>query len=97
METKSRKYFRFKPDEGEAAFIDLNFNGDFKPQVAALIFEEAQGGCGVVVLNPLDLHMDDLVHIKVGKLNPTEARVAWIEKINSQLSKIGFEFIGNLI
>ncbi|MBI2571182.1 MAG: hypothetical protein HYV63_29605 [Candidatus Schekmanbacteria bacterium] len=96
-----RRYIRFDPDPLDVAYVELAPKGDdFTPQFAALVFQEAYGGCGLVVHRKVaeeDLESflapGTRCRLAVGNLDPIFAEVAWRETLDKTLYRIGFRYL----
>jgi len=96
MEEGIRKALRFPPDEGTLAWIDPDYHEDkqlFKPQIPALVIDEALDGCGLVVLYHERLSEHAKCMIRVGNLDPLAAQVRWIKDLDEEVLKIGVMFL----
>lgn len=93
-EKQNRRWTRYLSDLTTIVQIDAkNRKGKFTPTHNALLLNEAFKGCGFV-LNATDvLQIGDLVTVKVGELEPMEAEVRWIEKLDGQVYKIGVFYL----
>ena len=92
-----RKYVRYEPDPLSMAHIDLDPDRKtFEPALVGLITQEGFGGCGLVVrcesVEFLGLDIGVACRIKLGKLDPIGAHVAWHKQIAKDLLRIGFKF-----
>lgn len=90
-----RKYIRFEPDPLDYALIDFKLNfGEFRPEIIALIVDEAPlGGCGLVIKKIDDLKIQQACVIKVGRMAPIAAEVAWFKKLEDDLMRIGIKYL----
>ncbi len=89
-----RKHVRFTPDPLDVAYIGRRVDGEFKPEIAATIIQEApMGGCGLVLRLTDDLQEGDVRIVKIGKLDAYQAVVRWRLQIDEEIMKIGFEFM----
>ena len=92
---RARSRIRFTPEGNEFAILSFNlelFQNDLE---ALIINESTQGSC--VVFNkkfiPKDIIISKGIYVlvKIGKLEPVRAIVRWINNIDSDLMKVGFE------
>lgn len=85
---------RFKPDALDYALIELNPKGKkFNPDLVALIINESYTGSGLVMSTDKSLKSDQIVLIKVGKLEPMKARLVWFKALDRDLYKVGIQYI----
>ncbi len=93
MSIKKRKSIRFRATPIAVAFIDLNHsNKTFKPTVTALIANESYTGCALVLVSDETFKVNQLAKVKIGDLDPLDARVVWSKTLEENIKKIGFEF-----
>lgn len=89
-----RKWTRYKPDPMAQAQFDVkNRRGKFCPTHNLLLLSESFKGCGGVISADIEIQVGDLVTLKVGELEPFDAEVRWIEKLDPQVFKIGFMYL----
>lgn len=90
-----RNSTRFKPDALDYALIELNPKGNkkFNPDLVALIINESYTGSGLVMTTEKSLKSDQLVLIKVGKLEPMKARLVWFKALDRDLYKVGIQYV----
>ncbi len=95
MSQKSiRRYIRFKPDEGTIGFLDLNMDpSQLSPTIAALVIDESSHGCGVAVLEDHRLRVGVEVVAQIGKLSPTRCVIRWKIGLDTEVAKIGLEYL----
>ncbi len=91
---RKRKHTRYRPDRLTIAWVQFNPAAeDFETDVHALVYEEAFGGCCLVMMfdRPLELGLRWMV--KVGDLNPMEAEVVWFKNLDQDVWKVGLKFL----
>lgn len=93
-----RRFIRFPPDPLTVALVDPGpMDQDFTPCIVGLIFQEAYGGCGLILHQdeggPVSLTKDEVCRIKVGKLQVLKAEVVWMKRIDKDVLKVGFKFL----
>ena len=93
-----RRFMRFAGNPMETAYVDLHPKRTrFTPTLAALIFQEAYGGCGLIFFNrdQLEGTFNEGLQcmIKIGDLTPLPARAVWVKPVDSDVLKVGFEFL----
>lgn len=89
-----RKFTRFKPDPGTVALVDTEkLDGDFRPEITALVYEEAFKGCGLVALMTPKMCVGDKVRVRVGEVGPQVAVVRWRMSLDVGVLKLGLEYI----
>ena len=93
--TKRRRSVRFKPDaENHIARIDVqNLEGQFAPQITALVVDESYDGCGLVFQNQKGFEIGEVCRLQVGQIGPFQAEVRWKQKLDEQLLKVGFRYL----
>ena len=87
-----REHIRFDPDRNALAIIHVD--GDENNSLVGLLRDESHDGCGAVFHDehfPYD-DGDDLT-LKVGRLDPKSAEVAWTETVDEKLVKAGFNYL----
>ncbi len=94
IRARKRKHVRFSPSTVTYAELDLRSSGgSFKAQMIGFVFNEAYGGCALVLPSAIKLHEGDRLRVKVGKLPVVEARVAWTKMLDDHVMKLGVEYI----
>jgi hypothetical protein len=90
-----RKHLRFHPDPLDYAQLAVKRLDDpFVPDQVALIYDEAPlGGCALILLNSCDLQAGMRCRVKVGRMDPVFAEVAWIKEIEPKLIRAGFRYL----
>jgi hypothetical protein len=90
-----RRHLRFQPDPLEYAQIAVrSFSDPFTPELVALVAEEApMGGCGLVLLETPLLKVGDLCRVKVGRIDPLRAQVAWRQVVEPGIIRLGLKFL----
>jgi hypothetical protein len=90
--TNKRKHVRYRPEIDTVAFVDPSLEGEFKRGPAALVVEEAYGGCCLLMLDPGPLQLLGYCRLQVGKLSPMKAQVRWMKTIEGKITKVGFQY-----
>lgn len=96
MEISPRQSIRFAPDEGTVAWIDPTLREhwqDFNPILAALVVDEAQAGCGLVVLARDWLREDIQCMVRIGNMTPLKGQVRWLRDLGEGVVKVGVEYL----
>lgn len=94
QDSSQRKYIRAKPDDSEYAQIDMNIEGEFSFQYAALIIEESpMGGCSIACLEKVGLSKGIVCRIKVGHMAPLKAEVVWERRLDQEVIRYGLKFL----
>lgn len=89
-----RRWTRFHPDVATEASLDVKFKkGKYTPTHNAIVLDEAFKGCCLVVGGPFDLTVGDTLWCKVGQLDPIEAEIRWMEKLDPRVFKLGIFFL----
>ncbi len=83
-------------DQKDFAKIEEGGNFQFEQYFSALIYDQSYSGCCLVLVR--DGHkckFTQKMHlaVKVGRLNPMQAEVKWIDIIDERLVKIGIEYL----
>ncbi len=79
-----RKHIRFEPEPQDMAWIN---------ETAALIMEEAYGGCGLLVISKKRLFPGQVHDVKVGKLDALKAEVAYVNNLAPNIYHVGFKYL----
>lgn len=91
-----RKYIRFQVDPNTTAGIcpleKAKEGHAFIPEFTALVYTEAYGGCGLVVLHHPSIEEGRRLMVKCGELAPIAATVRWVNKLDEDVLRIGLEF-----
>jgi hypothetical protein len=90
-----RNSFRYAPKLDTIAWVDYKMeSAEFNPLVAALIFSESYRGCGLVVLDTKETHLEvgSTCRVKIGDLTPMEAEIRWREQLHPDVVKLGIMF-----
>ena len=89
-----RKYIRAVPDADEYVQIDLNLDGEFSFDYAALVVEESPlGGCSIVCLNSIPLEVGTQCRMKVGKMSALKSEIVWKRDLDEQVLRCGIKFL----
>lgn len=92
--TSKRRYIRFTSEETVVAEISLNDRlRPFTPDLCGLVFNESYTGCGLVLLQTDLLQVGTPCVVRVGKLPPLRAQVAWRIQADPQVVKIGVSYL----
>lgn len=92
--SKKRKHVRYKPDQMNTAKVQMAAEtSSFQPELSALIYEEAYGGCCLVFVSPKTPNMRDRWRVQAGNLHPMMAEIVWIKKLDEALWKVGLKFL----
>ncbi len=86
---------RFAPDALDFALIAVSFPGEpFTPDTVALIYDEAPlNGCALVLRDDARLEEGSRCTVKVGRMDPLDARVVWKKQIEKGLIHLGFQYL----
>ena len=91
---KKRQHVRFQPDPLDVAFIGKKVDGEFSPELSAMILQEApMGGCGLAMRITEEFQVGDECVLKLGKLDAYNAVVRWRKQVDEDLLKVGFQFL----
>ncbi len=94
MTDPKRRSIRFPPEFGTFVQIDLRSDGtEFNPTIAGMVLNESAKGCGAVVVKTLKLQEGQKVKAAVGKLSPLLAEIKWVQELDSQVLKIGLQYL----
>lgn len=93
IRAKKRRHVRFNPSTVTYAEIDFRSRtSEFKSQVVGFVVNEAFGGCSVVIPTGSKLEVGTFLQVKVGRLSPLRARIAWARKLDEHITKLGLEY-----
>lgn len=92
-----RRWFRFPADPGVIGEVDLNPDREtFSPSLAALVFQEGYGGCGLILhrRDPTAAKpkAGDIIVVRLGKVGPIKAEIAWIKDLDGDTYKMGLKY-----
>lgn len=91
---KDRRWTRYLNDHTSVVQLDIkNRSIKFTPTHNALLINEAFKGCGVVVNASDEFTVGEILKVKVGELEPLEAEIRWIEKLDNQVYKLGLFYL----
>jgi hypothetical protein len=85
----ARKHIRFEAED--KTFITLKFDEDSIH--GGLGLSESTGGCSGVFKNVDKFFAGVICEIKVGKLEPMQAEIRWVEELDKDIIKVGFQYI----
>ena len=89
-----RKYIRAAPDANEYVQVDLNLDGDFSFDYAALVVEESPlGGCSIVCLDSIGLEVGSICRMKVGHMAPLRSEIVWKKVLDEKVIRYGVRFL----
>jgi hypothetical protein len=93
-----RRYFRFPPDHGTFAEIDLSPEQSgkqikFSPDFRAKVFQEAFQGCGIVTERADTFNVGDICCVKVGHVGPVLAEVRWRNEVDHDRVMVGLKYL----
>jgi len=93
IRAKKRRHVRFNPSTVTYAEIDFRIrSSEFKSQVVGFVVNEAFGGCSVVLPSGTKFEVGSILQIKIGRLSPLRARIAWLRKLDEHITKLGLEY-----
>ncbi|PIE90139.1 MAG: hypothetical protein CR997_07735 [Acidobacteria bacterium] len=96
ISSNKRKYIRFEPDDLGFAFLDLSVNGDFEPELGALVYEEGFGGCGLLMVkSKCRLSLNQVLRIKIDSMPIMNAEVRWVKDVDDLTLRAGISYIHN--
>ena len=88
-----RRYTRYQPEPNSIAQLDLKpAPGTFTPTVVGLVLDEAYGGAGVVISTRYGVREGIKIKAKIGDLEPINAEVVWVIRLDKDVAKIGLRF-----
>lgn len=88
-----KKAIRFQPDPLDYALIDFSEDDQFNPTSVGLILNESFTGCALVFKTMQPPQTEQIIKVKVGRLNPLRARVVWGKILEEGLIKVGLQFL----
>jgi hypothetical protein len=63
------------------------------PELVALVYNESYKGCSLILVSDRHLQAGEQVHVRVGKLQPLQAKVAWVKILEDKILRAGFQYI----
>lgn len=91
---RMRKHTRFRPDTPSLAWVQFNLGEpSFKGDTHALVYEEAFGGCCLILMSEKTINLGARWAVKVGDLEPMEAEVVWCKNLDLDVWKLGLKFL----
>ena len=87
--TVKRKHIRFQPDSDTFMAVRLEDNSLY----TGLCVSESQGGSAGVFINHPNFVSGIMCLVKVGKLDPISAQIRWVTELDSDVLKVGFEYL----
>jgi hypothetical protein len=87
--TGARKHIRFEAED--KTFINLKFDED--SIYGGLALSESTGGCSGIFKNNPKFFAGTFCEVEVGKLDPMKAEIRWVEELDKDVIKVGFEYI----
>ena len=86
---------RFKADPLDYALVDLNPQSEntFAPQLSALILNESYTGSALVLVTDQPLRSEQVIKVKIGKLDPMSAKLVWFKALDKDLFKVGVQYL----
>ena len=90
-----RRPIRIAPEPLDDAQISFQAaTGAFQPDLAALIVDESPfHGCSLVVREDPRLVVGAVCTVKVGRMDPVPARLAWNRPLDVKLVRVGFAYL----
>jgi len=89
-----RKHTRFRPDVPSLAWIQFDIRDtSFKADTHAIVYEEAFGGCCLILMAEKALTLGMRWNVKVGDLEPMGAEIVWCKNLDLDVWKIGLKFL----
>ena len=86
---------RFRPDPLDTALVAVEYLDEpFRPEFAALIYDESpMHGCALVMLDQPNLIPGNACLVKVGRLDPLAALIAWKRTLDDGLVRLGLQYL----
>jgi c-di-GMP-binding flagellar brake protein YcgR len=96
--TESRKYIRYDLDEGSVAQVSLLLNDAKICTLRGLVINSSFGGCELLLISKYLITPHQKLEIKflersLADLGISKARVIWNKQLESDLYKLGVEYI----
>lgn len=92
--SKKRKHVRYRPDRLTVAKVQLEaVTSSFMAEASALVYEEAYGGCCLIIISNKPISMHEKWRIQVGHLHPMIGEVVWIKRLDEAIWKVGIKFL----
>jgi hypothetical protein len=91
---RKRRYTRYRPNPLSQAKVQVSLeSAAFQPEATALVYEEAFGGCAIIVIWEHAPNIHDQWRVQVGQLNPMVSEVVWFKKLDDSTWKVGLKFL----
>jgi len=91
---KTRKHTRFRADRMTTAKVQSEAQtSSFMPECGALVYEEAYGGCCLIMLLDRPIDQGEKWRIQVGSLQPMTAEIAWAKVLDEGIWKVGLKYL----
>lgn len=86
---------RFEPDPLDYALVAVtDLEEPFNPELVALIYDEAPlNGCALVCVDHPGLVVGNGCLVKVGRMDPIAALIAWKKTIEKRLVHLGLQYL----
>ncbi len=89
-----RKHQRFNHDIGTIAELDLELtDSNFTSSVWGLVINDSFSGCAMVIATNEILTPNQNCSVKFPTLHPFPARIIWVTSLDTNVLKIGIEYI----
>ena len=94
-EFEKHRPVRFEPDPLDFALVALTKLDDpFTPEFSALIYDEApMNGCALVCRDHPKLAPGEACLVKVGRMDPVAAQIAWKKTLEKNLVHVGLQYL----
>lgn len=64
------------------------------PTLGALVVDESHTGCGLIVRKcDCEPKVGDVIVVRLGKLGPLRAEVAWLVELDAEVLRVGVNFV----
>ena len=87
-----RKSIRFHSTPLATALVDLKMQRSFRPTLSGLVLSESFSGCALLLILEDAVKEGQIVQIKIGEMDPMNAKIVWIKEFPENIKKIGFHF-----
>ncbi len=89
-----QRAIRFSPDLNTVAWIKFSgMDEDALPELVALVYNESFKGCSLILVVEQPISVGEIVRLRVGKLQPLPAKVAWVNILEDKVIRAGFEYL----
>lgn len=85
----TRRHIRFEPDINTLV-VALDDQGS---RLSGVCLDESLSGCAAVFKKHANFVEKKILDIKVGQLKAIKAEIRWVKEIDTDVLKVGFEYL----